>query len=148
MRVILQRVSRARVVVAGESVGEIGNGLVALVGVEVGDRVEQAEKAASKVAKLRVFPDGEKEFSDSVLDAAGAVLVVSNFTLAAKLDKGRRPSFDRAAPAAEAEPLVEAFAKALEEEGVTIETGRFRAHMEVELVNDGPVTLVVETARE
>lgn len=142
MRVLVQRVTRARVTVGDEVVGEIapaGQGLVALVGVTHADTPAVARALAEKVWRLRIL-DGERSAAD--LDAP--VLVVSQFTLYADTAKGRRPSWAGAAPGATAEPLVETFAAALRELGATVATGRFGAHMRVELVNDGPVTLLLE----
>lgn len=144
MRIVLQRVSRAAVAVDGEVVGEIGRGILALVGVERGDALATAEAAAEKLAGLRVFPDGEGRMNLDARQAGGAFLVVSQFTLAGSLARGRRPSFDDAAPPETAAPLVEALVAALRRRGETVATGRFRAHMEVRLVNDGPVTFVLE----
>jgi D-aminoacyl-tRNA deacylase len=144
VKLVIQRVSRARVTVGGEEVGRIGRGLLALVGVERGDGVEQAIAAAKKLVGLRVFEDPEGRMNLAAADVGGAFLVVSQFTLAGSLARGRRPSFDAAAPPEVAEPLVAALVAALRAEGVSVATGRFRAIMEVELVNDGPVTFVLE----
>lgn len=144
MRLILQRVSRASVRIGGETIGAIGRGLLVLVGVEKGDRGEQAKRAAAKLAGLRLFEDDVGRMNLDAAAVGGSFLVVSQFTLAGSLARGRRPSFDGAAPPEEAELLVEALCAALRREGATVETGRFRAHMEVELVNDGPVTFVLD----
>ena len=144
MRLVLQRVSEAAVTVDGELVGAIGRGLVVLVGVERGDGTAEAEKAAAKLAGLRVFEDGESAMNLDARAVGGDFLVVSNFTLAGSLAKGRRPSFDKAARPEEAEPLVEAVVAALRKQGFKAPTGRFRAHMELQLVNDGPVTFVLD----
>jgi D-tyrosyl-tRNA(Tyr) deacylase len=144
MRLILQRVSSARVRVGGETVGEIGRGVLVLVGVETGDGPAQAEAAARKLAGLRVFEDDAGRMNLDAAAVGGAFLVVSQFTLAGSLARGRRPSFDRAAPPEAAEPLVDALVERLRGEGLPVATGRFRAHMEVELVNDGPVTFVAD----
>ncbi len=144
MRVVVQRVSRARVVVAGEVVGAIGRGMLVLVGIEKGDSPREVEAAATKLTGLRLFEDALGRMNLGSVEVGGAFLVVSQFTLAGSLGRGRRPSFDRAAPPAEAEPLVEALVEALRARGLAVETGRFRAHMEVELVNDGPVTFVLD----
>lgn len=146
MRIVLQRVSRAAVLVDGEIVGYIGRGLLALVGVERGDGADEVARAAQRVAELRVFEDGDGRMNHDVAAAGGAVLVVSQFTLAADLARGRRPSFGTAAPPEVAEPLVAALVAALRERGLDVATGRFGARMRVELVNDGPVTLVLEVA--
>lgn len=144
MRALIQRVTRAAVRVEGETVGEIGAGLCVLVGVTHEDTPETAVKLAAKVGNLRVLDDVEGIMNRSLLDTGGAALVVSQFTLYGDARQGRRPSWGAAAPPEQAEPLVEAFAAALRELGITVETGRFRAHMEVELVNDGPVTVLTE----
>ncbi len=144
MRLILQRVSSAEVRVGGETVGAIGRGVVVLAGVESGDGPEEAARAADKLAALRIFPDERGRMNLDAAAAGGEFLVVSQFTLVASLDRGRRPSFDRAAPPAAAEPLVEALAAGLEGRGFRVARGRFGVLMEVELVNDGPVTFVLE----
>jgi D-tyrosyl-tRNA(Tyr) deacylase len=143
MRVVVQRVSRASVRVAGAAAAEIGPGLVVLLGVAAGDGEAEAERLAGKIARLRVFEDDAGRFDRSLLDAGGAALVVSQFTLLADTAKGNRPSFTAAAAPEEAEPLYERFCTALRELGVPVETGVFGARMEVELVNDGPVTIVL-----
>ena len=145
MRAVVQRVRRARVQVAGDTVGEIGAGLCVLVGVTHGDEPGSAERMAAKVAGLRIFDDEAGTMNLSVEDAGGAVLVVSQFTLYGDTARGRRPSWSAAAPPARAEPLVDAVAAALRSRGLEVATGRFGAEMEVELVNDGPVTVLVET---
>ncbi len=144
MRIVLQRVSRAAVRVGGEVVGEIGRGLLLLVAVEKGDSARTADLAAGKLAVLRVFEDAAGRMNLDAAAAGGGFLVVSQFTLAGSLAGGRRPSFDGAASPAEAEPIVERLAARLRETGSPVATGRFRAHMEVELVNDGPVTFVLD----
>ncbi len=146
MRLILQRVRAAEVRVEGARVGAIGRGVAVLVGVERGDGPEEAARAADKLAALRIFPDEGDKMNLDAAAAGGEFLVVSQFTLVASLDRGRRPSFDRAAPPAAAEPLVEALAAGLEGRGFRVARGRFGALMEVELVNDGPVTFVLEVA--
>jgi D-tyrosyl-tRNA(Tyr) deacylase len=143
MRVVVQRVSRASVSVEGRVAGEIGSGLLVLLGVAAGDGEEEVVALAGKVARLRIFPDAEGRFDRSVLDAGGAVLAVSQFTLLADTAKGNRPSFTAAAPPAEAEALYDRFCAALRELGLRVESGVFGARMEVELVNDGPVTIVL-----
>jgi D-tyrosyl-tRNA(Tyr) deacylase len=143
MRAVIQRVSRAAVRVDGAVVGEIGVGLLVLLGVADGDGQAEAERLAAKVARLRIFADDLGRFDRSVLDVGRAVLVVSQFTLLADTAKGNRPSFTAAAPPAEAERLYERFSAALRELGLTVEQGVFGATMEVELVNDGPVTIVL-----
>ena len=144
MRALVQRVSEARVRVDGAVVGEIGPGLCVLVGVTHGDDQATARRLADKVWNLRVFPDGEASMQRSLADASRAALVVSQFTLYGDTRRGRRPSWTDAAPPEVAAPLVDAFAAALRELGATVATGRFGAHMAVELVNDGPVTLLLE----
>ena len=140
----MQRVSRAEVRVDARLSGEIGHGLVILLGVARGDGEAEAVRLAGKVAHLRVFGNDEGRFDLSVLDAGGWALVVSQFTLLADTGKGNRPSFGDAAPPEEAEPLYERFCAALRAEGVRVETGVFGARMELELVNDGPVTIVLD----
>ena len=145
MRILLQRVTRGSVTVEGETVGAVERGLVLLVGVTHGDGEAEARKMAQKVANLRIFEDEEGKFNRSLLDVGGGVLVVSQFTLYADARKGRRPSFVHAAPPERAEELVEAFVAALRAAGVAVETGRFRAVMSVEIHNDGPVTIWLDT---
>jgi D-tyrosyl-tRNA(Tyr) deacylase len=145
MRAVCQRVARAEVRVDGEVVGEIGRGLCVLLGVARADGEAEADRLAAKVARLRVFEDESGRFDRSLLDVAGAALVVSQFTLIADTAKGNRPSFAGAAPPDQAEPLYNCFCAALDGLGVTVATGVFGARMRVELVNDGPVTIVLET---
>lgn len=145
MRVVLQRVSRAAVRVNDQTVGEIGPGLLALVGVAAGDDAKTVDKIAAKVAGLRIFADAAGRFNESVAEIGGAVLVVSQFTLIADVRKGRRPSFTGAARPEQAEPLVERFTAQLAAAGVPTASGRFGAMMEVELVNDGPFTVVLDS---
>jgi D-aminoacyl-tRNA deacylase len=144
MRAVCQRVTEARVLVDGRTVGEIGSGLCVLVGVARDDGETEARKLAAKVARLRIFPDDEGRFDRSVLDANGRVLAVSQFTLIADTAKGNRPSFTEAAPPEQAQPLYERFCEALAAEGVQVARGVFGAKMHVELVNDGPVTIVLD----
>ena len=145
MRMVIQRVSRAEVRVGGETVGRIGAGLVALVGLERGDCEEQLVGAAQRLATLRIFSDDDGRMNRGLDEVGGAVLAVSQFTLAGSIRKGRRPSFDRAMPGDQAAPLFERFLDLLRtKEGVHVETGVFGALMDVELVNDGPVTLIWE----
>ncbi|HET8626890.1 MAG TPA: D-aminoacyl-tRNA deacylase [Thermomicrobiales bacterium] len=146
MRVLLQRVTRAAVRVEGETVGEIGPGLAVLLGVGEGDGPDDATFLATKTAQLRIFADDEGKINRSLVESGGAALVVSQFTLYADARKGRRPSFVHAAPPEEAERLVAAFADALRGQGVAVATGRFRAYMQVEIHNDGPVTIWLDTA--
>ena len=144
MRAVVQRVTRAAVRVDGATVGAIGPGLLVLLGVARDDGPDEARRLAAKVARLRIFEDTAGRFDRSVLDSGGAVLAVSQFTLIADTAKGNRPSFSGAAPGAEAEPLYEAFCAALATEGLQVERGSFGARMEVELVNEGPVTIVLD----
>jgi D-tyrosyl-tRNA(Tyr) deacylase len=140
MRAVVQRVSRARVTVEGQEVGAIGAGLLVLLGVRRGDTPDQADRLARRLLALRIFEDDEGRMNRSVADVGGQVLCVSQFTLYGDTRKGNRPSFVDAAPPADAEPLYARVREALGAQG-----GRFGAHMEVELVNDGPVTILVES---
>jgi D-tyrosyl-tRNA(Tyr) deacylase len=144
LRAVVQRVAEARVRVEGELVGEIGPGLCVLLGVARGDDEVGAARLAARVARLRIFENEEGKFDGNVLESGGAVLVVSNFTLIVDAARGHRPSFSAAAPPDEADSLYESFCAALRELEVPVETGVFGARMEVELVNDGPVTIVLE----
>ena len=145
MRIVVQRVKRVSVTVEGEVISRIGQGLLLLVGVAQGDGEAEADWLAAKIASLRIMGDGEGKMNRSVMDVGGAVLVVSHFTLLADTRKGKRPSFVGAAPPGEAERLFDYFCGQLREAGVDrIKTGRFGAMMEVALVNDGPVTIVLE----
>jgi D-tyrosyl-tRNA(Tyr) deacylase len=146
VKAVVQRVTRAEVRIDGAVAGRIGAGMLVLLGVMRGDGEEQARRLADKVGRFRFFRDAEDKMNLSALDVRGAVLVVSQFTLAADGKSGRRPSFDRAAPPAEAEPLYASFVAELRSLGLVVATGRFGARMEVELVNDGPVTFVLEEA--
>jgi D-tyrosyl-tRNA(Tyr) deacylase len=143
LRAVVQRVLRARVVVRGETVGASGPGLCVLLGVAAGDEVSDARRLAEKVARLRIFENDAGKFDLSLLDVGGEALVVSQFTLIADTSKGNRPNFSDAAPPERAEPLYDAFCRALSELGLRVETGVFGARMQLELVNDGPVTLVL-----
>jgi len=145
MRVVIQRVSRASVSVEGEPVGAIGTGLLLLVGVAEGDTEDEARRLARRCAEMRIFLDAEGRFNLSLIDTGGDALVVSQFTLLADTRRGRRPSFALAAAPERAEPLVEAFAKAIREARVRVATGRFGARMQVSLANEGPVTVVVDS---
>jgi D-tyrosyl-tRNA(Tyr) deacylase len=131
--------------VEGETVGAIGRGLVVLLGVAGGDTPDEADKLARKTAELRIFPDAAGRFDLSLLDIGGEALVVSQFTLLADMRRGRRPDFTAAAQPNDAEPLVERYASALRQMGVPVATGRFGAHMQVEIHNDGPVTILLDT---
>jgi D-tyrosyl-tRNA(Tyr) deacylase len=143
VRAVVQRVLRARVVVGGRTVGAIGPGLCVLLGVATGDSASDAERLAAKIARLRIFENEAGKFDLSLLDIGGEALVVSQFTLIADTAKGNRPSFGGAAAPEEAEPLYEAFCASLRGLGVGLQTGIFGARMQVELLNDGPVTLVL-----
>ncbi|MBA2297612.1 MAG: D-tyrosyl-tRNA(Tyr) deacylase [Actinobacteria bacterium] len=145
MRAVVQRVSSASVRVGGSLAGEIGPGILVLLGIGEGDEEAAASALASKIAHLRIFAGTDGRFDRSLLDIGGAALVVSQFTLLADTAKGNRPSFAAAAAPEQAEPLVERFVQALRALGVRVETGVFGARMEVELANDGPVTIVLET---
>jgi len=144
MRAVCQRVTEARVTVDSAVTGEIGSGLVVLLGIERQDEPSEATRLARKVAQLRIFEDDGGKFAHSLVDTAGSALVVSQFTLIADTRKGNRPSFANAAPAEQAEHLYEEFCSALGAEGVPVERGVFGARMAVELVNDGPVTIVLD----
>lgn len=145
MRAVVQRVSSASVTVEGETIGAIGPGLLAYVSVGPEDGVAEVEWLASKLSTLRIFADEAGRFDRSLVDAGGAVLVVSQFTLYADTRRGRRPSFTEAAPPEIAEPLVEQLVDRLRLDGVEVATGRFGAHMLVDAVNDGPVTMILDT---
>jgi len=144
MKAVVQRVSMARVRVRDEVVGEIGAGLCLLLGVGRDDEGSEAERLAGKVARLRIFDDEDGRFDRSLLDVGGEALVVSQFTLLAELKKGTRPDFSRAARPEGAEPLYKAFCEALRGLGVRVQTGEFGERMQVEIVNDGPVTIVLD----
>jgi D-tyrosyl-tRNA(Tyr) deacylase len=145
MRAVVQRVFRARVTVDGEETGAIGLGLLAYVGVAPEDGDDEVAWLASKLATLRIFPDAEGRFDRSLTDVGGAVLLVSQFTLYGDTRRGRRPSFTAAAPPEVAEPLIARLAESLRREGFTVATGRFGAHMLVDAVNDGPVTIILDS---
>lgn len=146
MRVVVQRVSRAKVTIEGEVSGEIGIGLLVLVGIEEEDEEEDAIWLAGKIVRQRIFEDEEGLMNQSVADVDGGILAVSQFTLHASIKKGNRPSFIRSAKPGVSEPLYEFFVKTLENElGRRVETGRFGAMMQVELVNDGPVTIWMDS---
>lgn len=144
MRAVVQRVEQAAVSVLGETVGEIGTGLLVLVGVGHDDDPRDAQALAEKLIGLRVFPDDQGRMNRSITEAGGAMLVVSQFTLLADLRRGRRPSFVDAAAPGVAEPLVEEVAELIASRGVPVATGTFGARMKIELVNDGPVTFIVD----
>lgn len=144
MRLLIQRVTRGSVTVDNKLVSEIGPGLVILVGVGKGDTTEQADWLAEKTANLRIFVDDQGKMNRSVLEAGGSALVVSQFTLYANMEKGRRPSFIEAALPEEAEPLITYFTKRLQFHGLPVQSGIFRADMLVEIHNDGPITIWLE----
>ncbi|GAB4205605.1 MAG: D-aminoacyl-tRNA deacylase [Roseiflexaceae bacterium] len=146
MRALIQRVSEASVTVEGRVAGQIGRGLLVLLGVGAGDGPAEADLLAEKTANMRIFPDDEGRFDRSLLDVGGAALVVSQFTLYADTRRGRRPGFSDAAAPDLAAPLVERFAAALRARGLAVETGVFGAMMQVALVNDGPVTIMLDSA--
>ena len=145
MRAVIQRVTEASVTVNNQVVGQIGGGLLVLLGIGVGDQLAEATLLAEKIANMRIFADDDGRFNRSALDVGGAALVVSQFTLYADTRRGRRPSFAAAAPPELAAPLVDAFVAALRERGMTVASGVFGAHMHVALLNDGPVTIVLDS---
>jgi D-aminoacyl-tRNA deacylase len=147
MRAVVQRVSSARVTVDERTVGEIAGGLLAFIGIEQDDGPADVEYIARKIRELRVFEDDARHMNRSIEDVGGAVLVVSQFTLAADCRKGRRPSFDAAAPPHIAKPLYEDVVRELRTAGLTVATGEFQAMMQVSLVNDGPVTLLLDSRK-
>jgi D-tyrosyl-tRNA(Tyr) deacylase len=144
MKIVLQRVKEASVSVQGKIVGEIEEGVCLLVGIEKGDEEEDARYLARKIAELRIFPDEEGKMNRSLFDVRGDVLAVSQFTLAGSIQKGRRPSFDKAEEPVRAERLFRFFVEQVTQMGLKIETGIFQAMMELRLVNDGPVTFVLQ----
>lgn len=145
MKIVLQRVKEARVDVEGQTAGRIGRGLCLLVGIEKGDGEAEAEYLAKKCVELRIFPDAQDKMNLSLVEAGGEILAVSQFTLAASVRKGRRPSFDGAEEPGRAAELFDYFVGAVEALDVTVETGIFQAMMEVHIVNDGPVTFILES---
>lgn len=147
MRCVIQRVTRASVEVSGELVGRIDNGFLVLLGAEEGDTEADARYCADKIAGLRVFEDENDKMNLSLMDVGGRVLLVSQFTLLADARHGRRPDFIKAAKPDVAEPLCDRVKAMLEEKGLNVETGRFRTHMEVSLLNDGPVTILLDSRR-
>jgi D-tyrosyl-tRNA(Tyr) deacylase len=147
MRAVVQRVSRAEVTVDGESVGKIGIGLLVLLGVAAGDCESDADYLAEKIIGLRIFEDEEGKMNLAVGQIGGAVLAVSQFTLYGDVRRGKRPSFDAAAPPVRAGELYEYFVRRIRDAGLTCETGRFQTMMKVELVNDGPVTILLDSAK-
>ncbi len=147
MKIVLQRVRRASVEVEGRIVGNIGKGICLLVGVEKGDVKEDADFLAGKAAELRIFPDRDDKMNLSLLDLGGAALAVSQFTLAASVRKGRRPSFDGAEEPGRAAELFDGFVASLRSLGIPVETGVFQVAMDVHIVNDGPATFILESRR-
>jgi D-tyrosyl-tRNA(Tyr) deacylase len=145
MRAVVQRVARANVVIAGDTVGDIGAGLVVLLGIAHPDTPAQAQWLAEKVAGLRIFNDAEGKMNRDLVEVGGAMLIVSQFTLYGDCRKGKRPSFIEAAPPSIAIPLYETFINSVKALGIRVAEGRFGADMKVELVNDGPVTLIVDS---
>ena len=145
MRLILQRVSEARVLVNQDTVGAIGPGILALLGISRADSTEDADYLLDKLLHLRIFPDEERKMNRSILESGGSLLVVSQFTLYGDCSKGRRPSFDRAAPPEMAQSLYEYFVAGARRSPVPVQTGVFQAMMEVHLVNDGPVTILLDS---
>jgi D-tyrosyl-tRNA(Tyr) deacylase len=144
MRLLLQRVKNASVTIDGALYSSIQSGLLILLGIHKDDRFEDIEKWVTKVANLRIFSDAEGKMNHSVKDSGGEVLIVSQFTLYGRCEKGRRPDFLESAPPAHAIPLYEAFIERFKQEGLVVKNGVFGAHMEVDLLNDGPVTLLLE----
>lgn len=147
MRAVVQRISAASVTVEGRKVGTIGPGLLVLLGVARGDTEKDGEYLAEKLAGLRIFEDEEEKMNRSVAQIGGSILLVSQFTLYGDVRHGRRPSFTQAAPPEEANRLYEDLAQKLRDKGLTVETGQFQAHMEVSLVNDGPVTILLDSGK-
>jgi D-tyrosyl-tRNA(Tyr) deacylase len=145
MRLVLQRVKEAQVYVDGKTVGSISSGLLILIGVASSDTRKDAEYLADKVIYLRIFADAERRMNRSILEVGGSLLVVSQFTLYGDCKKGRRPSFDQAAPPEQARELYEYFVERLSSRNVIVQTGVFQAEMQVHLVNDGPVTFVLDS---
>ena len=145
MRLLIQRIKEAKVSVDGEEIGKVGAGLCLFLGVAKGDTTEDADAFAEKIAQLRIFEDENGKMNRSLRDVRGEILVVSEFTLYGDCTKGRRPSFSQAAPPPEAERLYDYFVQRLKELGVKVATGRFQAKMEVSLINDGPVTFMIDS---
>ena len=147
MRAVVQRVKEAKVVVEGKTVGEIGHGLLVFLGVEKADEIEDAEYLVSKIINLRIFKDDEQKFNLSLIDVKGEMLVVSQFTLLGDCRKGRRPSFSDAAPPEKAQKLYEDFMELVAKNNISVASGEFQAMMDVSLVNDGPVTMLLDSKK-
>ena len=145
MKALIQRVAEARVAVDGKTIGEIDSGMLILLGIAKGDGEKEAKTLANKCAELRMFEDANKKMNLSLVDIKGEALVISQFTLLSNCRKGRRPSFENAAPPDKASNLYEHFCNCLSLNGINVETGKFAAYMEVELTNDGPVTIMLDT---
>ena len=145
MRAVIQRVKSSSVAVGDELIGEIGNGLLVLLGIAASDRIDDAKYIADKIVNLRIFEDGDHKLNRSLIDMGGEMLVVSQFTLLGDCKKGRRPSFVKAAPPELANELYRQFVEHVRQKDVTVKTGRFQTMMEVSLINDGPVTLIVDS---
>ena len=145
MKVLIQRVKRASVTIDNELYSSINKGILALVGIEKGDTLEQVQKLAKKVVNLRIFPDENDKMNLSLIDVSGEMLIVSQFTLCGDCKKGTRPSFDKSAPPQIANELYEAFIEEIKNYDIVIQTGKFASMMDVELINDGPVTFMIET---
>lgn len=145
MRAVIQRVKSSSVTVGNELVGKIGNGVLVLLGVSISDKTDDANYLADKIVNLRIFEDGNHKLNRSLIDMSGEMLVVSQFTLLGDCKKGRRPSFVKAAPPELANKLYQQFVERVRQKGITVKTGRFQTMMEVSLINDGPVTLIVES---
>ena len=144
MKALIQRVKKSSVKVDNKIIGEINNGILTFLGVEKGDTIEQVEKLAKKIANLRIFPDENGKMNRSILDIRGEMLIVSQFTLCGDCKKGTRPSFDKSAPPEIAEDLYENFIDEVKKQGISVQTGKFGAMMDVALINDGPVTFWLE----
>lgn len=145
MRAVIQRVKSSSVTVSGELIGNIGKGLLVLLGVASSDKTDDAKYLADKIANLRIFEDGDHKLNRSLIDMEGEMLVISQFTLLGDCKKGRRPSFVKAASPELANELYKQFVEHVRQKGITVKTGRFQTMMEVSLINDGPVTLIVES---
>lgn len=144
MKAVIQKVKKASVTVEGKIVGEINKGILVFFGLEKGDTKEKCDFAAKKIASLRIFNDEDGKMNKSIEDVKGSILAVSQFTLAGSIKKGRRPSFDNAMAPNEAKPLFQYFVEKLKEQNLPVETGIFQEYMEVSLINDGPVTFILE----